>query len=169
MISLAASLLFGIDSACVSAALRTHYSEDCITWQIPLSFAVCDGLGSYLGILLHARKAVGYDTSLATIFASYALVVAVLLILAKRPRATVRMGFRRKIILIAIPLLLSVENLFGGEILPGIWTPESFAVATFVASYVMSVFGLFLGDVLRHRIGAVRAVAVLLVASHLIS
>jgi hypothetical protein len=154
MLNVGSSFLFGIDGACVSAAVRMHCADNRVRWQLPLAFGICDGLGSFLGCLLHAKQAVYRDADLAIAFGTYGMLVGVLLVVAKWPGATEAAGFRRALMLMVIPVLLATDNFFGARTLHGVWNPATFAETTGLISTVMSLCGLILGDALRVRSGA---------------
>ena len=125
MLSLGPSLAFSIDSLCVSAAVRIHYPDDNLKWQLPLAFALCDGLAAFCGLLVHARQLVDREAGLVISVATYGVSAGLVLMVAKWRRSNEPTAFRRAVTLAAIPLLLGTADNFRfvKQYFPGTWTP----------------------------------------------
>jgi len=146
-------LLLGADSACASGAIGIHMPGKSIKWQLPLAFAVCDGIGSFLGPVAQVSRVVDRDVVQAITLAAYVIAVVALLIISKgqtgRPGSCVLRG----IALIAVPVLLSADNFFTSRALLMGWTLGILATMAAASSCLMALFGLAVGNAIRLRQG----------------
>jgi hypothetical protein len=146
------SLLLGVDTACACAAIRIHIREDGVKWQLPIAFAFCDGLSSFLGSVVRVGQGVDRSVAPAATLAAYVVATGMLLIIAKWPGEEQWSWLRRAITLIAVPLLLGTDNFFAGKALLASFAPATLAVMTGAISYVMSLLGLMLGSMIHARL-----------------
>ena len=146
-------LLLGADSACASGAIGIHMRDRSIKWQLPLAFAVCDGIGSFLGPVAQVSRVVDRNAAQAITLAAYIVAVVALLIISKGQSGRPGSCLRRGIALIAVPLLLSADNFFTARALPIGWTSGILATMTAASSYLMALFGLAVGNAIRMRQG----------------
>ncbi len=146
-------LLLGTDSACASGAIGIHVRDGSIKWQLPLAFAVCDGIGSFLGPVAQISRVVDRNVAQAITLAAYVVAVIALLIIAKGPAGRLGSCLLRGIALIAVPLLLSADNFFTSRALPMGWTLGILATTTAASSCLMALFGLAVGNAIRMRQG----------------
>jgi len=138
--------LLGADSAFASAAIGMILPKGRLRWQLPAAFAICDGLFSFLGCV--TRPGLAIDRSVAEGITLLAAIVAMglLLVLAASSKHTHSTRTGKTVILVAIPLLLAVDNYFGGEASSAIIPPATLALATAGTSYLTSLLGLFIGE-----------------------
>jgi len=128
-------------------------SDKSIKWQLPLAFAVCDGVGSFLGPVAQVSRVVDRNAAQAITLAAYVVAVVALLIISKGQSGRPGSCLRRGIALIAVPLLLSAENFFTSRALPMGWTLGILATTTAASSCLMALFGLAVGNAIRMRQG----------------
>ena len=154
MIPSVAGVLFllGADSFCASAAIRIQAPGARLKWQLPAAFAVCDGLGSFVGSLTQAGwiidRRIGSAISAAAVFA----VIGLLLMIGKRPAEQFSTWPARAAFLAAIPLLLAVDNFLAGQTNFSGVTPAILAGMAAATSYGMSLAGLAAGEFAAPRL-----------------
>jgi len=124
-----------------------------IKWQLPLAFAVCDGIGSFLGPVAQVSRVVDRNAAQAITLAAYIVAVVALLIIANGPTGRPGSCLLCRIALIAVPLLLCADNFFTARALPIGWTSGILATMTAASSYLMALFGLAVGNAIRMRQG----------------
>jgi hypothetical protein len=145
--------LLGTDSACASGAIGIRMRDRGINWQLPLAFAVCDGIGSFLGPVAQASRVVDRNVAQTATLAAYLLAVVALLIITKGPTAVHGSCLHRGIAVIAVPVLLSADNFFAARASPIGWTLGILATMAAASSYLMALFGLTVGNTIRMRQG----------------
>jgi hypothetical protein len=146
--------LLATDSACASGAIGIHMRGRSIKWQLPLAFAVCDGIGSFLGPVAQVSRVVDRNVAQAITLVAYAVAVAALLIITKGPTGEAGSWLRRAIATVAVPVLLSADNFFAARALPMGWTLGILTITTAANSYLMALFGLAVGNAIREHEGS---------------
>jgi hypothetical protein len=144
------SLLLAVDSAFAAGALRMRFRSDQMKWQLPVAFAVCDGLSSLLGSVARIVPFASLGSGRAIILGAYAAAAGLLLISWKSERQQENAWLRFGIALLAIPILLGADNFFAHQASPGKIAPGMFG-AMAGASFGMSLLGLTVADMVRSR------------------
>jgi len=147
------SLLLGADSACAALAIRIHMRDEGLKWQLPLAFAVSDGLGSFLGPIARAGQSFGPNVAQTITLTAYVVAIGTFLIIPKWPPGRHTAWLWRMIVLIGIPVLLSTDNFFAAKAFPPGGTLGIVAAMTAISSYVMSFLGLAVGNAMRMHVG----------------
>ena len=139
-------LLLGGDSACASAAIRLFLPRENVKWQLPVAFAVCDGLGALLGSAISPAYYFGVGGSLAISCVAVAAVAGLLLAHSKMPSGTRFARICRGGTLLAIPLLLAGDNFLAGKSSDANLSVAAIVAGTGATSFLMSVVGLAVGE-----------------------
>jgi hypothetical protein len=144
--------LLGADSFCASAAIRIQAPEARLKWQLPAAFAVCDGLGSFVGSVTQAGRIL--DGGIASGISAAAVIAAIGLVtmIGKRPAEQYSTWPGRAGVLVAIPLLLAVDNFLAGQTNFSGVSPVIMAGMTAATSYGMSLVGLAAGKFAGSRL-----------------
>jgi hypothetical protein len=138
--------LLGVDSFCASAAVRIQLPEVRLKWRLPAAFAVCDGLGSFVGSATQAGRLI--DGRIAAGISAAAVIAAIglVMLIGKRPAEKYSTWPGRAAVLVTIPLLLAADNFLAGQTSFSGVTPAIMAGMAAATSYGMSVAGLAAGE-----------------------
>jgi hypothetical protein len=143
--------LLGADSGCASAAIQIQATNRNNKWKLPVAFAVCDGTASFAGSFLKIVERVDMRIVQMGLFAAYLCAVALLIFLRKTMVGAQSARLRQMIGLLALPALLSADNLVAPRVLSLSWPPAEFAIAMALSSGMMSILGLMLADLFREN------------------
>jgi putative Mn2+ efflux pump MntP len=143
---LTAGLLLGLDSLIVCFAIGLSPGNRWRRW-LPLTFALCDGLGWWLGSALGSLVWPVAEWVGPAVVAGYGLYV---LAWARTTQRWVASGSR---LVFIVPIGLSLDNLVASAAMPG---PVGFPaiVAIGVMSGVLALIGLTVGTALATRVGS---------------
>jgi hypothetical protein len=143
--------LLGADSFCASAAIRIQLPEARLKRQLPAAFAVCDGIGSFVGSATQAGRIL--DGGIASGIGAAAVIAAIGLVMIGKRRADKYSTWPgRAGVLVAIPLLLAVDNFIAGQTNFSGVAPVIMAGMTAATSYGMSLVGLAAGEFAGSRL-----------------
>lgn len=141
--------LLGADSGCASAAIQMQTTDAYGKWKLPIAFAVCDGIASFAGPSLKIAERVDTRIVQMGLLAAYLCAAAVLIFL-RRPAVGARGARLRQMVgMLALPVLLSADNLVAPRAVSLGWSPAEFALAMALSSGMMSILGLKLADLFR--------------------
>ena len=163
-------LLFGVDSACASAAIRLLLPRENVKWRLPAAFALCDGLGALLGTVVPPAYHPGERISLTILGVAVVAVAGLLLAITQRPVWVHSARVCRVVTLLAIPMLLAADNFLAGKSSYGDLPIAALVAGAAATSCLMSVLGLAIGEfvgVRFERLGrvALASTALLLLAA----
>jgi hypothetical protein len=144
--------LLGADSLCASAAVRIQLPEARLKWELPAAFALCDGLGSFVGSVTQAGRIIDGRIALGIGTAATFAAIGLLLMIGKRPAEKYLRWPGRAAVVVAIPLLLATDNFLARQGNFSGVTPTIMAGMAAATSYGMSLAGLAAGDFAGRRL-----------------